>query len=185
MERGLNVELGANLTSWLAIGGDFSGFSGQSSLTPSDLSTVQRAKIGAVGLLLPSPTSLSFPYDGSTYTFSVGPQFTLHRLKRVTIFIRPGLGSFRQTVTVKPAGAISSAIVEQLVGPGGRTRDTVMFYGFGGGIDVHASRQVAFRFTCDFARANPFRDLLNGADNTVRISVGPTLRWGRNIVTTK
>jgi hypothetical protein len=181
MERGFNVELGANLTPWLTIGGDFSSFSGEGSLAPSDLSPGQQAKLGAVAPLLPSTMSLSFLYSGSTYTFSAGPQLALRRLKRITILVRPGLGYFHQTVTMKPSDSISSVIVNQLLGPGGRTRDTVLFYGFGGGIDVQASRQVAFRLTCDFAHANPFRDLLNGANNTVRISVGPTFRWGRNI----
>jgi len=184
LEHGVNAEFGTNVRTWLAFGGDFSVFSGQSSLTLPDLAPTQLAKLASFGTLLPPGFALSIPYNGSTYTVSAGPQLTFRKWKQITVFVRPGLGAFHQTVTAKAGGPPLTNIVTALVGPSERVSDTVAFYGFGGGFDVNTCRRVAIRFATDFAHVTPFKELLSGGDNIVRFSVGPTLRWGRNIAAT-
>ena len=180
-ERGLNGEFGVNLTSWISVGGDFSVFNGHSSLTPSDLTPSQRARLTPFLAVLPPGTALSVPYDAATYTFSAGPQVNIRKLAALTFFVRPALGAFHQTVTARPDSQTTTIIVATLIGSSGRTSDTAVFYGFGGGLDINVSRHLAIRMASDFVHVNPFQGLLDGGYNLVRFSVGPTFRWGKNV----
>ncbi len=55
--------------------------------------------------------------------------------------------------------------------------DTVVFYGFGGGVDIEASKHIGVRFSVDFVHTSLFSNLLNSR-NAVRFSVGPRWKWG-------
>jgi hypothetical protein len=179
-ERGVNSEFGVNVRRWLALGADFSYLEGHSSLLPSQLSTTQQAMLAPFLPLLPPGASISVPYDAQTYTFAAGPQFSLRKLRWVTLFARPALGALHEKVTAKPDNPIGTAVVAALV-PTGQKSDTVVFYGFGGGIDFNLSKHVALRAHADFIHVNLFAGFLNGSRNSGRFAVGPAFRWGSNV----
>ncbi len=98
----------------------------------------------------------------------------------MTLFVRPDLGAIHEMATLKPVDPIQTLIVGALA-PGGKKSDTTYFYGVGGGFDLNASKHVAVRVTVDYVHTFLFDDLLANARNTVRISVGPTFRFGKNV----
>ncbi len=179
-ERGWNGELGVNVTRWLALGGDFSVFTGHTSLHATDLNATQQAKLAPFLPLLPPGFVISVPFDSTTYTFSAGPQINIRKLSAVTFFVRPALGAMHEKVTLKPDNPITMQLVGALV-PSTKQSDTEVFYGFGGGFDLNATRHVAIRLASDFVHVNLFTNLLNGGRNSVRFSVGPAFRWGKNV----
>jgi len=180
-ENGFNGEFGVNVRSWLGLGGDFSVFTGSSSLTPNQLNAATQAKLAPFLPLLPPGYVLAVPYSATTYTFAGGPQFNIRKVKAVTFFVRPGLGALHQSVTAHPKDdGIQPLIVAALL-PTGKANDTVVFYGFGGGMDFNLSQHFAVRTAADFVHYTVFSNLLNG-QNTVRFSIGPVFRFGSNIL---
>jgi len=180
-QRGYNEEFGVNLRRWVAVGGDFSILSGHSSLGPNLLATAQQAKLAPFLPLLPPGASISVPYESSTYTFCAGPQFNFRKFSKVTLFARPALGGMHQVVTAKPNSGIATVVVGSLLGPSGQKSDTVLFYGFGGGFDINASRHIGIRLAADLVHASLFSGLLKAGQNNLRLSAGPTFRFGRNV----
>lgn len=181
-QNGFNGQFGVNVRRWVAIGGDFSVFKGSSTLTTSELNSTQLAKLAPIIPLLPPGFVLAAPFDATTYTFTAGPQFSLRKYRMVTFFIHPSIGGLHESVTAKPNNPILSQIVVGLIGASMQKSDLEVFYGFGGGFDLNVSRHVAIRTQADFVHVNLFTDLLNGGQNNVRFSIGPTFRFGRNIL---
>lgn len=181
-ENGFNGEFGVNVKTWVALGGDFSVFTGSSALTPDELNAHTLAKLAPFLPLLPPGYRLAIPFSATTYTYSAGPQFNIRKLKEVTFFVRPALGALHESVTANPRNdGIQPLIVAALL-PSGKTSDTVVFYGFGGGMDFNLSQHFAVRTAADFVHYDVFSNLLNGGRNAVRFSIGPTFRFGQNIV---
>ena len=60
--------------------------------------------------------------------------------------------------------------------------DTVVFYGFGGGMTWEATHNFGIRVAADFVHYDMFSDVLNGGRNTVRVTVGTKYNFGRNIL---
>lgn len=178
-ENGYNQEFGVNVRSWLAIGGDFSVFTGSNTLLPSMLKTSLQQELGAT---LPPGYNLTMPSNSTTYTFSAGPQINIRKMRGVTFFVRPALGGLHETATLKPGDPIAKAVAQALVGSSLQKSDTVLFYGFGGGMDFNLSKHFAVRTAADYVHYNMFSNLLNGGENSVRFSVGPTFRFGENIL---
>ncbi len=181
-QRGFDGDFGVNLRSWLTLGGDFSYNGGHSSLLPSDLSASAQAKLAPILPLLPPGFVLAVPYNSSTYTYEAGPQFNYRRLKKVTFFARPALGALHASFTAKPDNPLLTQIVASLVGPSLAKSDTVVFYGFGGGMTWEASPHVGIRVAADFVHYDFFSNLLNGGRNSVRFTVGTKFGWGKNIL---
>lgn len=182
-QRGFNGEFGYNVTRWLALGGDFSVLDGNSSILPQELTPSLQQALGAeiAGLGgLPPGYSLYVPFNAKTYTYAAGPQINFRQLKAVTFFVRPDLGAIHENATLNPKDPIQTLVVSHLA-PSGNKTDTTVFYGVGGGFDVNASKHVALRVTVDYVHCFLFQDLLKDARNTVRISVGPTFRFGKNV----
>ncbi len=181
LENGFNGEFGVNIKTWVALGGDFSVFTGTSSLLPSELNQVTQAKLAPFLPLLPPGYMLAVPFTATTTTYSAGPQFNIRKLQYVTFFVRPALGALHESVTANPKDPIQQQIVLALLGPSKTTSDTTVFYGFGGGMDFNFSQHWALRTAADFVHYNVFSNLLNGGRNAVRFSVGPAFRFGGNI----
>lgn len=177
-ERGFNGQFGVNVTRWLALGADYSIFVGHSALRPQDLAPALQAQLAPLlPLLGPNP---AVPFDSTTYTFTAGPQINFRQLKWVTFFVRPAIGGMHETATLKPTDPVQALLVQQLA-PGGKKSDLEPFYGVGGGFDVNASKHVALRVGLDFVHVKLFPDLLASGRNSLRISVGPSLRFGHNV----
>jgi Outer membrane protein beta-barrel domain len=180
-ENGYNFEAGWNVKTWVALGFDFSVFSGNSNLTVNELNAKTQAELAPFLPLLPPGYVLAVPFSATTYTYSAGPQFNIRKLKEVTFFVRPALGALHEDVTAHPKNdGIQPLIVAALL-PTGRTSDTTVFYGFGGGMDFNLSQHFAVRTAADFVHYDVFTNLLNGGRNAVRFSIGPTVRFGGNI----
>jgi hypothetical protein len=180
-ENGFDGTFGVNLKRWIAFGFDFSIFTGGSSLVPSDLTPATQQQLAPILLLLPPGTSISVPFDATTSTYAIGPQINIRKLKKVTFLVRPALGALHEDVTAKPTNPLTTAIVAGLLGPSGKTSSTATFYGFGGGVDLNATKHVGIRVTADFVHFAIFQSFLNGGRNAVRFSVGPTFQFGKNV----
>jgi Outer membrane protein beta-barrel domain len=176
-ERGFNGEFGVNLNHWLTIGGDFSVFTGHSDITPQELTPALQQQLARV---IPPGVPVSLPFDSTTFTFAAGPQFSLRKFKWVTLFARPGFGGLHETATLKPNTPLTAALVAQLV-PGGKKSDLEPFYGAGGGFEVNASRHVGMYVSLDYVYVKLFDGFLANGRNSLRVSVGPTFRFGPDV----
>jgi hypothetical protein len=177
VERGFNAELGVNMNRWLTFGADYSIFTGHSTIFPQDLTPALQLQLAT---LVPPGVPVFLPFDSTTYTFAAGPQFSLRKFKWVTLFARPGLGGLHETATLKPNNPITTALVARLA-PGGKKTDLEFFYGAGGGFEINASKHVGLQATFDWVHTTLFQGFLNSSRNSLRISVGPTFRFGRNV----
>jgi hypothetical protein len=177
VERGFNGSFGVNMNRWLTLGGDYSVFTGHSDIFPQDLTPALQLQLAAV---VPPGTLVFLPFDSTTYTFAVGPQFSLRKMKWVTLFARPGLGGLHETATLKPKTPLTALLVAQLV-PSGKKTDLELFYGAGGGFEINASRHIGVEATFDWVHVTLFEGFLNSGRNSLRISVGPTFRFGRDV----
>lgn len=169
-QNGFNTSFGANLTHWLAVGGDFSVLKGDGSI---GLANTKVAPLLAPFLGGQNPL---IPFSATTYTFAAGPQFNLRKFKWVTLFARPGLGGLHESASLHIPGNLAP-LAAQVPGLSPSLTNTVVFYGAGGGFDYNLSRRVAIRVTADFIHTHLFSDLLEPR-NGVRVSVGPVWRWG-------
>lgn len=186
-EHGFHLQAGANLRTWLSAGFDYSVVTGHNSLTTNLLTPSLQQELAleieeliAEGVI-PANYQLVVPTDAFSQTFALGPQLTYRRFNAVTLFVRPSIGAIRQKVTPHPTDPVATAIVAELV-PAGYKVDWSGFYGFGGGIDWNITRHVGLRTQADLVYWTLFSDLLANGTWTVRYSVGPTFRFGKNIV---
>ncbi len=186
-ERGYHLQAGVNMRSWLAVGFDYSVVQGNLTLTTDLLKAPLRAQIdGQVAALeqaglLPAGYQLAVATASTTQTFALGPQLEYRHFRRVTLFIRPSIGAIYESATPHPGDAFATAVVTQLA-PSGKKTDWEAFYGFGGGADLNFLRFASVRLQADFVHNDLFSDILKSSRNTVRLSVGPALHFGRNIL---
>ena len=190
-QRGFDGDVGVNLRPWLTLGADFSYQSGNSSLLPGSLSSKAKAELAPILPLLPKGFVLAVPYDTRTWTYEAGPQFNYRKEKNFTYFVRPALGALHSGFSAQPGAcqqpqlhcqAILTKVVAGLVGPSLGKSDTVVFYGFGGGMTWEATHNFGLRIAADYVRYNFFSDLLNGSRGRVRVTVGTKFNFGKNIV---
>jgi len=185
--NGFNGEFGVNVKTWIAIGVDYSIFTGSNNITTRMLKPALQQEVDAevamlqAGGILPANYQVAVPTNSTVWTFSGGPQFNLRKLKYVTFFIRPALGVLHETATLKPTDPFTTELVDTLVGPSMKKSDQATFYGVGGGMDFNFSDRWGLRFASDYVHYNVFSNILDGSRNTVRFSVGPTFRFGSNI----
>lgn len=180
-QRGFNADMAQNVRPWLSVGFDFSYFTGSSSLLPSYLNSGTQVKL--MQLLPPGfpAGAVAVPYNSSTYTYQVGPQFNYRRLKHFTFFVRPALGLLHAKVETTP-NPLVAPIVGALLGGKSSTSDNTVFYGFGGGTTWEINPHFGLRVTADMARFNYFSNLLNGNRNAVRVTLAPKFGFGKNIL---
>jgi Outer membrane protein beta-barrel domain len=188
VQNGFNTEFGYNWKTWLALGFDFSVFNGDNVITPNMLTPAlqttlsqQIAFLQSVGQLPPG-YQLRMPTSSTTYTYSAGPQINIRHFKPVTIFIRPALGSLHEVANLHPKDPFATQVAVVLAGPSMQKTDTVTFYGVGGGLDFNITQHFGLRTAADYVHYNMFSNVLGNSQNTVRWSIGPTFRFGGNIV---
>ncbi len=181
--RGFDGDFGVTVKRWLGVGGDFSAvgsdvLSGAGTITGSETVfaplLIANAPFGA-----PPPSSLHVPFQSTTYTFAAGVQFYWRRWQRITFLVRPGLGGIHEVATLNLPPELGGLLT--LLGapvPNSHQSDTKMFFGLGGGFDWNVSRPIGVRFAVDWVNSHLFSDLLTRRQNYVRLSVGPTFRWG-------
>ncbi len=187
-QNGFNTEFGYNWKTWLALGFDFSVFTGDNVITPRMLNSglqqtlaTEIAGLQALGQLPPG-YQLRMPTSSNTYTYSAGPQINIRHFKPVTFFVRPALGSLHEVASLHPQDPFATQVAIVLAGPGMQKTDTVTFYGVGGGMDFNLSTHFGIRTAADYVHYNMFSNVLGSSQNSVRFSIGPTFRFGGNIV---
>ncbi|HKD86279.1 MAG TPA: outer membrane beta-barrel protein [Terriglobales bacterium] len=181
-QRGFDGDFGVNMLPWLTLGGDFSYGTGSSALVPNDLNQATKAMLAPFLPLLPPGYVLAVPYNATDYTYEAGPQFNYRHFQHVTLFARPALGAIHSHFTAKPADPIQAAIVNALLHGSTSQSDTVVFYGFGGGVTWEVTPNFGLRVASDFVHYNFFSNILDGGRNSVRVTVGTKFSFGRNIV---
>jgi len=181
-QRGFNGDFAQNVRPWLSVGFDFSVFTGYSSLLPSYLNAKTQGKL--THLLPPGfPVSaVAVPYNSSTYTYQLGPQFNYRRFKHGTFFVRPALGALHATADTTPNPLVAPLVGALLGGKKLSTSDNTLFYGFGGGATWEITPHFGLRVAADMARFNYFSNLLNGSRTAVRLTLSPKLGFGKNIL---
>ena len=185
-QRGFDGDFGVNMRSWLTLGGDFSYQNGHSTLLPNDLNTATQAKLAPlVPIFKQLGIPIAVPYNGTVYTYEAGPQFNYRRLKKLTFFARPALGALHVTVEAKPDNPYIAQVVSGLLNGNTKSSDTVVFYGFGGGITWEATPHFGLRVATDFVHYNFFSNILDGGRNSVRVTVGTKFNFGKNILVKK
>ena len=186
MEQGFQAQAGVRVVPWMSLGFDYCRVTGDAELVPGIMTTsVQQkltAQLGALAAagMLPAGYSLKVPFDSVTQTFAAGPQFAYRRWEKITLFIRPSGGIIKELATPKPQDKIATAVVAQLA-PDGTKKNNVMFYGFGGGVDINFSKHLSLRIQADLVRDHLFEDMLRDSRNTIRFSIGPAFNFGKNI----
>lgn len=185
-EDGFHIQAGFNPKRWLSSGFDYSSANGQLQLTPDLLPADKQALVnGALAQLMaagiiPSTYKLSVPTDSYTQTFAAGPQLMYRHFPKVTLFLRPSLGAIRERAVPKPTNAVALFFAQQLA-PAGYKVDWTGFYGVGGGADFTVTKHFGLRAQMDFVHDHLFNDLLKDGRNTIRLSVGPSFHFGKNV----
>lgn len=183
VQRGFDADFGVNMRSWLTLGGDFSYQNGHSTLLPSNLNAATQAKLAPfVPIFQQLGIPIAVPFNGTVYTYEAGPQFNYRRLKHFTFFARPALGALHVTVEAKPNNPYIAQIVSGLLNGSTKSSDTVVFYGFGGGITWEATPHFGIRVATDLVHYNFFSNILDGGRNSVRVTVGTKVSFGKNIL---
>ena len=191
VQRGIDADFGWNVRPWVTLGFDFSYGDGGSTIFPNKLAPAVQAQLAALAPTLPPGFVVAVPFSAQDYTYEAGPQFNYRHFKHFTLFARPALGALHANFKTEPQACgqpqlgcqiILTQIVTQLVGPSLQKSDTVVFYGFGGGITWEATPNVGIRVATDFVHYNFFSGLLDGGRNSFRVTVGTKFSFGKNIV---
>ncbi len=109
------------------------------------------------------------------------------------MFAHPSIGAIHENISISAHDAFTQEIVlPALLGqlpPIATTpvistlkpNDTTYFYGFGGGADFNATKHVHLRADVEFVHVYLFSNLLANARNSVRLSIGPSFNFGKNV----
>ena len=184
-ERGFDIDFGVTIKPWLALGGDFGAmgsdiFSGAGTINGSE-TTLAPVLSSAAALGAPPPSAVFVPFQSTTYTFAAGPQFYLRKWDKVTLFARPGFGGIHESANLALSPQLAGLLGALGVPPiSPHQTDTTIFFGLGGGFDLNVSRPVGLRFAADWVNTHLFSSLLSNRQNYLRVSVGPTFRWGHS-----
>jgi hypothetical protein len=186
-QKGFNLDAGVNVKRWLSLGLDYSRFDGSSSLGLSDLTAKQQAAvlpyIEAYRAAVDPNYVLNVPFDARTYTLTAGPQINYRHFKHVTLFVRPACGMLHEVVTGRPRAndPLGRLATANMVGPSLAQADFIRFYGVGGGFTWQMRKHFGIRASADYVHSYLFRDVLAHPRNTLRISVGPSFSFGKNV----
>jgi hypothetical protein len=197
-QRGFNTQIGTNLRSWLAFGFDYSIQMGHASLVPNDLKTPYANALnglvleGKAGLIpgfptLPANYVLYAPFSATTQTFTLGPQLEYRHFKKATFFIHPSIGAMHEKIDLHPHDAFTTYVALPAIIKSGilstlLPSDTTYFYGLGGGGEYNATQHVHIRADVEFVHVYLYSGILADSRNSIRLSVGPTLNFGKNIM---
>ncbi len=206
-QRGFNTQLGYNWNRWLALGFDYSNQDGRGTLVPDELKQPYygmvdglilegQANDGSGGIVFPGVPAIPTPYDAyvpfaaRTQTFAAGPQLIFRSVpyfkkKKVGFFVHPSLGAIHEHINLEAHDAFTGVVLYELVAGGvlqtTHPSDTTYFYGVGGGVEFNATKHVHLRADAEFVHVFLFSDLLANSRNSVRISLGPTFNFGKNV----
>jgi opacity protein-like surface antigen len=150
------------------------------------------------GISIPTNYRLYAPFEATTQTYTAGPQLNYRHFKRITLFIHPSIGAIHENISIQShndpfvANIVIPALLAQqpvagllgITSPVLRTlrpNDTTYFYGVGGGWDYNMTKHFHLRADIEFVHVDLFSGLLANSRNSVRMSVGPTFAFGKNV----
>lgn len=182
-ERGFESDVGIIAKPWLGLGVDF-GVMGDGILsgagTINGSETVYAPAVNGSGLIPGGANSINVAFNSTTYTFAAGPQLYFRKWEKITLFVRPGFGGIHEKADIAfPPTLVPLLTFLQFQLPNRHQTDTQLFFGLGGGFDVNVSKQMGARFAADWVNTHLFSNLLSQRQNYIRLSFGPTFRWGR------
>jgi len=178
-ERGFHLQFGLNMKPWWALGADYSNATGTLSLIPSYLPNDLQKQIDEILVFLPGYMP-SVTTDVHTQTFAIGPTLVYRHFRHIGLLVHPSIGAVREVATPYPTDAFTEILVSQFV-TGKNKVDWRGFYGIGGGVDIGITQHVGTRMHTDLVWDHLFDDILRDGRWTVRCSIGPTFKFGRNI----
>ncbi len=185
-EHGVQLQAGMRPRTWVALGFDYTNARGDATITPGLLPVTLQQTLGqqlaylvAHGVI-PASYQLVVPAHSSTQTFAMGPQFSMNRIKHISLFVRPSMGAMREVAVPAPADAVAKQIVAGLT-PKGKKIDWTGFYGAGGGVDLRFSKKVMLRIQGDIVWDHLFNDILAKGRRTYRFGIGPAFDFGKNV----
>jgi hypothetical protein len=176
-ERGYHLQAAYNLTPWLVMGVDYSNVNG--TLT-TELSPALEAELAPLLSHLAPGYRPAVPTSTYTQGFAAGPALVYRGFKHVGLFIHPSIGFVREVATPHPDDIITTVAVG-LFFPSKSELDWKPFYGLGGGVDVGVTRHVSLRMQTDVIWDELLDNFLSKGHWTVRLSIGPSLHFGKNI----
>jgi len=183
-QRGFDTDFGVTVKPWLGLGADFSAagnsiISGGGTINGS--STIYAPLLtGAAALGAPPPSSVNVAFTSTSYTFAVGGQFYWRKWPMITFLGRPGLGVIHATANINLPPQLDGLLGELGAKvPSAHQTDTQFFFGLGGGFDLNLSKRVGLRVTADWINTHLYSDILVNRQNFLRLTIGPTFRWGR------
>ncbi len=190
-QRGFNTQVGVNVRRWLALGFDYSIQEGHAALVTGDLKPQYQAGLNYLiatygpAFGLPSTYVLWAPFSATTQTFTAGPQLAYRHFQKVTLFIHPSIGAMHEAIDLHSHDLFTKmvvipALVPTLVSSLTPT-DTTYFYGLGGGADFNATKHIHLRADLEFVHVYLFSGILQDSRNSLRLSVGPTFNFGKNV----
>lgn len=183
-QRGFDTDFGVTVKPWLGIGVDFSAagnsiISGGGTINGSG-TIYAPLLIKAAPLGAPAPSSVNVSFKSTSYTFAVGSQLYWRKWRKVTFLGRPGFGAIHASADINLPPQLAGLLgMLGAKAPSAHQTDTQFFFGLGGGADINLSKRFSMRFTADWINTHLFSDILVNRQNYVRVTVGPTIRWGR------
>ena len=185
-ETGYHFQAGMRYSRHVSLGFDYSRGTGDTSLTAEVATNALQQQLHtyidpliAAGFL-PANYKPRLPLSSVTQTFTAGPEFPYRRWSRFTPYIRPSIGAIQEVGTAHPNDVITRALVRQIA-PTGKKQDWTAFYGVGGGVAINVTKNFSLVVQADIVHDHLYNDLLRGGRNTLRISVGPGVQFGKNV----
>jgi hypothetical protein len=179
-ERGFHLQSAYNLTPWLVLGVDYSNVNGTLNLVPTELAPALQAELAPLLAHLTPGYHPAVPTSTFTQGFAAGPALVYRGFKHVGLFIHPSLGYVREVATPHPDDVITTLAVS-LFFPSKSELDWKPFYGLGGGADIGITSHVGLRMQTDVIWDELLDNFLSRGHWTVRLSIGPSLHFGKNI----
>ena len=189
-QRGFNTQIGFNVRRWLALGFDYSIQEGHASLVTADLKPQYQADLNNLvatygpAFGLPSTTSSRRHSAQPPRRLPPGPSSYRH-FKKFTLFVHPSIGAMHEDIDLHSHDLFTKMVVIPALVPTLVSTltpdDTTYFYGFGGGADFNATKHVHLRADVEFVHVYLFSGILKDSRNSVRLSVGPTFNFGKNV----
>jgi hypothetical protein len=188
MEPGIHLQAGMRWSRHISMGFDYSRGTGDTTIPISLATTALQNEINPliasakqIGLI-PQNYVAGLPISSVTQTITGGPEFPWRRWRRITPYIRPSCGFILEDATVRLADADTlTKLLVKSIAPTGMKSDTVLFYGFGGGVAFMVTQHFGLIVQADFVHDHLFADLLQNGRNTVRFSIGPGVQFGHNV----
>jgi opacity protein-like surface antigen len=162
--HGWNGSVTYNIDRVLGIKADFSGHSGNKTIT---------AQVPVVIPIIGTPfTNITFDLRPRDFTFLFGPQVTYRKKQTVIPFGHVLLGGVNRKVRVPLNATQTGATVVTFV----TGSDTGFGAAIGGGLDLKVSKRVALRaFQVDYLLSR----VASGTQHNLRLGTGLVLRFGK------